>query len=154
MTSDNNLPGSSQDDWFVIRPAVIEDYSYILSSWSREFHKVTPYNFRPNEIYFPYQKEIINKAIESSQTLVACLDGSPDDIVGYICAKSYGQDNIVLHWCQVKAIYRRLGVAKALLQCFEYQNKNIVCTHYFKSFKDLKDKYNLVFDDTLLMEKI
>lgn len=141
----NDLP-------IVIRPPREEDYPYILKSWSVEFHKVQPYNFIPNQFYFPWMKKRIDALCATSTILVACLDDSPDDIVGYIIASPYDNKNIILHWMQVKAIYRRLGVAKELLSHFEPDKKNIICTHYFKLFKTLKDKHHLIFDPTILEE--
>lgn len=136
----------------IVRPANQDDYGYLLASFTRELHKVIPYNFIPNPIFFPYYTKLLNLLLSKSQTLVACIDDNPNDIVGYLIAQPYNQDNIILHWCQTKAIFRRLGVAQVLLESFDhdYQKKNLVCSHYFNLFKQLKNKYNLIFDPTIL----
>lgn len=141
MTSD--LP-------IVFRPITPNDYGYILASWSREYHKVMPFNFIPNSIYVPHQTSIIQKCINTSNVIVAHLDDSPDDIVGYIVWQQYNDSNIIVHWANVKAIYRRFGVMKEILNFINIKDKNIIMSHYFKLFPKLKDKYCLVYDPTIL----
>jgi hypothetical protein len=134
----------------LIRPATTDDYGYILASWSRELHKTTPYNFIPNPIFFPHQRKVINQLLGTSQVTVACIDDSPNDIVGYLVAQPYDQQNLIVHWAGVKGIYRRLGVLKELLHPYDYQSKNLICSHYFNLFKTLRDRYHLIFDPTAL----
>lgn len=141
----NDLPVS-------IRLANSDDLGYVIATWSRDYHKVHPINFIPNNIYIPNQTKLINNIISKTQIYVACIEDEPNTIVGYMVAKPYDKDNIILHWMNVKGIFRRVGVAKILLSTFDYNNKNIICSHYFDLFKKLKDRYNLVYDPTLLEE--
>lgn len=132
-----------------IRPATQNDMGYILASWSREIHKVIPYNFQPNETFFGpegYQTKVIERAMAKSITLVAHIEGEPDEIAGFIVAQPHDDFNLIVHWCQVKAIFRRFGIAKELLAQFECEDKNIICPQYFKLFEKLKKKYNLILD--------
>ncbi len=133
-----------------IRSATENDVGFILKSWSEGIHKVEPYNFIPPKIFFPYQKDIIFNSIKKSISLIAHVDDSPDDIVGYIIAKIQDKDSLILNWMHVKGIFRRLGVASELLSQFQPETKVIFCPQYFKLFKTLKDKYKLIFDPTIL----
>lgn len=136
----------------LFRPIKEEDYPYILKSWSNEFHKIEPYNFIPNQFFFPWMKKRIDEILSKSNIMIACIDTSPDDIVGYVIYKQHDDKNIIIHWMQVKSIYRRFAVAKDFLNELETKDKNIICTNYFKLFKKLKDKYSLIFDPTILEE--
>lgn len=136
-----------------IRLADISDYGYILETWTKNFHATHPWNFIPNSIYFPWQTARINSILSQVTPLVACLDDDPNQIVGYLCAAKH-KDSILLHYAVTKGIYRRLGVMKSLLEQLEYQDKTIVCTHYFGLFKELKDRYHLIYDPTVLEDYV
>ncbi len=134
----------------IIRPAIDSDYGYILASWTREMHKTEPQNFRSNNNFFPHQTKIINSLLAKSNISVACLEDNHEDIAGYLISQNYNEDNLIVHWGQTKAIFRRLGIMKSLLEPHNYKNKNLICTHYFKLFKKLRNSYSLIFDPTLL----
>lgn len=133
-----------------IRPAVNDDYGFILKTWTQEHHKTHPWNFIPNGIYFPHQTKIINSILNTATTIVACLDDTPDQIVGYLIYQPHDDKNIIIHYGCVKGIFRRTGVMKQILRSIGATDKNLVCTHYFELFKKLKNDYGLVFDPTLL----
>lgn len=139
----NDLP-------IALRPAVADDYGYILETWSRNLHKTYPWNLIPNSTFYPHQKKLINSIVAQVVPLVACIEDEPNQLVGYLVAQPYGDSNLIIHYGCVKGIFRRLGVMKTLLEQFQYQDKNLICTHYFPLFKELKDKYHLIFDPTLL----
>lgn len=132
------------------RPAVTDDYPYIIQTWGRIFHEVHPTNFIPNEIYFEHQNALINRILSQCPVIVACIDDDPSQIVGYLVAQQHDDSNILVHWGCVKGIYRRQKVMKGLLEQLDYQNKNLICTHYFGLFKQLKERYNLIYDPTIL----
>lgn len=133
-----------------IRPATSDDYGYILKTWSVDFHKNYPTTHIPNSIYFPHQAQIINAIINQHGATVACIDDEPNTIVGYLVSQPVNDTNVIVHWAQTKGIFRRMGVLTTLLKNLEVQNKNIICTHAFPLFKDLKEKHHLIYDPTLL----
>ncbi len=141
----NDLP-------IAIRPAVSDDYGYILETWARNFHKTHPWNLIPNAMFYPSQTNLINKILATTTPIVACIEDEPNQIVGYLIAQPFRDDNLIIHYGCVKGIFRRLGVMKTLLETLNYQDKNLICTHYFEMFKKLKDKYHLIYDPTLLEE--
>lgn len=131
------------------------DLSFILPTWIKELHRTIPYNFIPNDIFFPYQKKLILNLISSSQVIICHIEDSPDDLVGYLVARPYNLTSIILHHAHVKGIFRRMGISKELLAELDpnYKTKNIVCSHYFHLFPKLRNKYNLIFDPTILENK-
>lgn len=133
-----------------IRPAINSDYPYILASFTRELHKVVPYNFMSNKSFFPYYTKLINAILYKSNITVACLEDNEEDIAGYLIASDYNKDNLIVYWGQTKAIFRRLGIMKLLLEPYNYKNKNLICPHYFNLFKKLRESYSLIFDPTIL----
>lgn len=133
-----------------IRPANADDYGYILKTWSVDFHKNYPTVHIPNSIYFPHQAKKIESIMKKYGALVACIDDEPNTIVGYLVSQPVNDGNVVIHWAQTKGIFRRMGVLTTLLKSIGAQDKNIICTHTFNLFKELKDKYHLIYDPTLL----
>lgn len=139
----NDLP-------IVLRQARDSDLGFIVKTWSQEVHKVNPQNFIPNEIFFPHQNTVMTSILSTQMPLMACLEGDEDTLAGYLIAKPYGQDNLIIYYGFVKSIFRRMGIMKQMLSHFNYQNKNLVCTQYFDLFKKLKDRYHLIYDPTIL----
>lgn len=140
----------------IIRPMIASDYPFILSNFTRELHKTKPYNFIPNGIFFPYYTNLLNNILSTAQVSVSVLednpgnDQNPGDIASYLIWKDYGKDNVIVYWGGTKAIFRRLGAMKSLLELQDYKNKNIICAHMFNMFSKLKDDYNLIYDPTVL----
>jgi len=128
----------------------LNDFSFILSTWSTELHKVTPVNFIPNIVFFPEQKKIIQNLVNPETTLIAHLDEEPDNIVAYLVFEPFDDSNIIIHWGHTKSIYRRQGVMRAIINSFDIKDKNLICSHYFSLFKKLKDSYHLIYNPNIL----
>lgn len=138
----------------VFRPANVNDVPFLFKTWLIDYHKVHPFNFIPTDIYKPVQTNIIQQLIQKTPVIICCLDDDPNQIVGYLVAQPYGESSILIHWAHIKAIYRRMGILKEMLAQLNYQDKNLICTHYFSLFKKLKDKYHIVYDPTILQDII
>lgn len=129
----------------IFRPMQASDMGYVLKTWSVDFHKVFPTSNVPNSIYFPHQKAIIEKILFSSTCTIACLDDEPDIIAGYIIIDSRNPNYNILHWGQVKGIYRREQIFTNLLTG-SVTPKPLIVTHMFKLFKEFKKKFELIYD--------
>ena len=136
------------------RPATTDDVGYIFQTWLFEYHKTHPFNMIPTPIYKDVQAKVIYSLLAKTPTVVCCLDDDPNQIVGYLVAAPHDDSNILIHYGCVKAIYRRMGIMKELLKQYNSENKNLICTHYFQLFKQLKDKYHLVYDPTILQDLV
>ncbi len=121
------------------RPMKKEDYGYVIASWSREFYKTDPIKLMDHQDYVPWQTSRINWCIGCTPILIAHLQDEPDSIVGFICATNLNEDDLLVHWINVKGIFRRFGVAKELLKQFQY--KNLLFSHYFHLFHKIKDRH-------------
>lgn len=109
----------------IIRPATDEDRPFIYQTWLRTFkHSAIPRIQCDGRIYFEGQTKLIASLLLRSNVLVACDPEYPSVVYGY-CV----QEGRTLHWVYVKRVFRRFGVARALLftsglfQCSEYSHK-------------------------------
>lgn len=137
---DNSLP-------IQFRTIIPDDYNFIIQTWGRAYRTNYPINFIPSQIYFESQNKLINSILSTGTTIIACLDDEPNTICSYVVAEQKG-DTLYLHWANTKAIFRRLGIFKSLLEQFTY--KNLIVTHHFSLFKNIKERYGMIYDPTVL----
>ena len=141
--SDRELP-------ITIRQGAERDMGFILASFTRELHKTIPYNFIPNSTFFPHYTALLHSLVAKSTVLVATVEDSPDDLVGFLIAQPLTESSVVVHWSQVKHIFQHMGVFKALLEAFGCEGKTIVCSHYFTLFPKIRDRYHMIYDPFVL----
>lgn len=104
------------------------DEKLIFATWLNSFE---PYRDRrvPRDLYYAEQHALISKllaeSVKSGHGLVACTKDDPSMIVGWLSGRPGG----VLDYVFVKSIYRRMGVAKFLLDSFNVRPM-AAFTHY------------------------
>lgn len=159
---------------FILRFAKPEDLPLIFSSWLKShrdiffkehetgtdsqkdsellFRKTRFINhddtkFMTRERYFSSYKRHINKLVENSMVLLACDPDTPSQIYGYIVYQKLG-DFPIVHYAYTKHIYRKLGLMRRLLVEINPNVKTnpTIVTFYNALVRDLRTKYNLVFD--------
>jgi hypothetical protein len=120
-----------------IRTARPDDLRFIFDTWSKSFRQ----HMSPEEMRAGYGKahrEIIAQCIETSTTLVACMDGpdteheQPSSIIyGYAVGDTSGHVGLLLHFVYVKDVWRHHGIARALIEALRKpaQNTSVVVTH-------------------------
>lgn len=142
--------GIPEDLPIQIRNLKPEDYGFILASWSNEAHHVKYDNFISNSIFFPRQKALINNILKQSIVKIAHVDDNPDIICGYIVIQPrFDMNTLFIHWAQVKPIYRRKGICKALIKNYlEDANPILVVTSPFTLLPSFKEKNGLIYDPT------
>jgi GNAT superfamily N-acetyltransferase len=94
-----------------IRDATTKDLNFITSSWAQSYYPQCGLGF---EDYKHYQNILINNIITNSINTIACDEQDHDHIFGYIIHDMY-MNEPVIHYTYVKALYRRMGIAKALM---------------------------------------
>lgn len=103
---------ASKMDLIFIRPAVMADKPFILSTWLKglRFGNIW-YRLIDDKIYFRVYHAVIEKLISTPGVTikVACLKDDPEVILGYVV---YQGDKV--HWVQVKKAWRNIGIARAL----------------------------------------
>lgn len=128
-----------------LRPANAEDVSFIFSSWLRSFRGSLFASSIMNEIYFSEHHKTIEKILKHYEVIVACNTEDPSQIYGFICA-GYTDNILTIHYIYVKHPFRRMGIAKAMLESYEYNHEYVgVYTHQTKIAQKLANKYNLIY---------
>ncbi len=140
------------NDPVAVRDVVENDIGYIIMNWSRQFWKQHPNNFVEPDIYVPRQTRIIKTLLNTCCTRVLCIDDEPDSIIGFVVYQDLDDKNVIIHYGQVKGVFRRFGYFKHLLESIGAANKTIIYTHDFKLLKKVKDRYPLVYKPELLKD--
>lgn len=98
-----------------IRKAGRADIPFITSSWLESFRNAPMVRGVPNSIYYHYHHKILEEVLPRSVVLMACNAEDTDQLVGFICAEVF-EKSLVVHYVYVKQAFRRLEVAKRMLQ--------------------------------------
>lgn len=135
------------------------DKSFILDSWLKAHKKSHTHRDVPDEIYYHHQEPIINSLLSQSFVIVACSPHDHDQILGYCIAQPAQGHVCVVHWINVKQVYRKLGIGSVLMaeartRCNAAPGLPVVMTHISKSFKWLEKKWEIVYSPYLIAMEI
>lgn len=134
----------------LIRQATPKDEPFIVKSWTLSNAEFTAEQFQLTSsaqhgevcdlIATVSAQNIARKFHESSIRLIACYEGDPDSIFGFIVA-----DPGVVHYCFTKFAARRMGIASAL---FAQLSPGPItrCTHWGFACPQIAAKHGLVYD--------
>lgn len=134
-----------------IRRANDEDIPFIFSSWLKSFRTSWFAKLIANPIYFDQHHKVIENVLKTSEVLVACNNEDIGQIYGYICAERI--DGVfVVHFTYIKHPFRKMGIAKELLNVFDHDLGNAAFyTHHTKSAESVTSKYGFIYNPYLLM---
>ena len=130
----------------------IADEAFVLATWIKSNRNSPATRAFPSPIYLIGQRHRIMRLLNKAGTriTVACDSEEPSLIYGY----AVWTDDDILHYVYVKSTYRRLGVAKRLLE-----GKDVTPILYTHRSPDiwveqlLRDKYiHYVYNPYLLEE--
>lgn len=134
----------------LFRPLALEDKSFFFNSWLKSFRFGTLCKNVENTIYYLNQHKIIEGIVKRSKVVVCCNADDPKLIYGYICWEIV-DGQFVLHFMYVKEPYRKLGLAKMLMQQTGHDFTTLGCyTHQTKVSYYYEEKYNLIYHPYLL----
>lgn len=104
---------SSHD--FVVRPATADDLGYVRKTWLREHAENSDWidHVGGGEVYFREHAHARDEAIRRGAVTIACRAAVPSGICGFAVTESE-----TVHFVYVKPRWRKLGVAKLLLEPF------------------------------------
>lgn len=142
-----------------IRLGKQSDKSFILDSWLKAHKKSHTHRDVPDEIYYHHQEPIINSLLSQSFVIVACSPQDPDQILGYCIAQPSQGGVCVVHWINVKQVYRKLGIGTVLLseaktRCNAKPSLPVVMTHISKAYKWLEEKWEIAYSPYLIAMEI
>jgi len=142
---------------YQIRSAKPADINFIYATWlnSQKYDTALGLSCR-KALFFEQYRLVIDTilASEATQVLVAVLPENEDVILGYLVF----QTPDTLHYAFVKEAFRKLGIAKQLIEkaypSFLEKNKNLYFSHSSKYAQPILKKFtNLTFNPFLLYKK-
>lgn len=96
-----------------LRNSCQADESFIYATWLRsQYYGNTWFKQIDKNIFFNNYKRVVSDYLITAHVQIACLDSDPDVVVGYAV---YSADGKILRWVYVKRAWRRLGIAKKLV---------------------------------------
>lgn len=107
-----------------LRPMRESDRNYILSSWLRSYagKGLDARDYAEHSRFYLDYAPVVRALCERSQVIVACMPDASDVVIGWMAI-----EGDALHYVCVKPRWRRLGVARWMLQ--DYARSPAVFTH-------------------------
>jgi GNAT superfamily N-acetyltransferase len=120
----------------VVRPMLAGDLGFVLNSWLRSYHESDVARYVPNDVYFADAGHhgICVRLLQETPALMACDAANPHTLYGWVCGAPG-----VLHYAYVKSPFRRLGIARLLLQHAGVED-GAVCTHFTRATKAWQER--------------
>lgn len=99
---------------YVVRPADESETPLIMSTWLRQAweHRKGSAKMIPHDVFMRGERAVAERLLGLYSATVATLPEVPDEVLGWACLDRVGR---ALHFCYVKAAYRRQGVMRDLL---------------------------------------
>jgi GNAT superfamily N-acetyltransferase len=128
-----------------IREAETKDVPFIFNSWLKSYRNSNFARPLENTIYFSEHHKVIERVLQHHGVIIACNPEDPSQIYGFLCA-GYVDGILVLHYAYVKQPFRKLGIAKALLNCLEQPDDSaILYTHQTRVAQTVAPRYNMIY---------
>lgn len=131
-----------------LRAMTPEDEAFIYNSWLTSYRGSSSHiSYIPPDIYFAAHHKAIERIFQRADTsvVVACLKGDENVILGYLVSEAD-----VIHWVYVKQSFRRMGIARAMLDD-ALLTSEVWHTHRINDFDWIQNKFtDLVYDPYLL----
>lgn len=110
------------------------------ASWTRHV---------PGHVYLPCQRELIAELLRQSYVTLACNPRDPWHLYGCIV----WEPGVCVHWLYVAGDFRRMGVARSLLQTAWGDKRPIICSQATEVFNDraLVERYELLYFPYILL---
>lgn len=109
-----------------LRPMLETDRALVINSWVRSFsersHEARDYVGEAMGLFGHDYTRVVISLLERSKVAIACLEDNPDAAVGWMC-----WEGDTLHYVLTKRRWRRLGVARWMLQ--DFASMPVVYTH-------------------------
>ncbi len=135
---------------FDLRDACGDDLSFIYSTWLESYRYDSFFGkSHRNGVFFPDYQLVLDKLLEESRVVVACVPDSPETILGYIVFEPN-----LLHYIFVKGAFRRFGIATSLLDyAFPNLERSVCFTHKtYTAFPFIAKHTRLTYRATALLK--
>lgn len=116
-----------------------QDYNFILNSYLKSYRISESNRYMDNDLYYASYKKLLDKLLHRATCLIACNPEDEDQIFSWILYDDV--DGIpVIHFVYTKYPYRKMKIAKTLLQVAGVKRTSIVCSHIPIFAHSVKDK--------------
>jgi ribosomal protein S18 acetylase RimI-like enzyme len=132
-----------------IRPMTAEDFGHIVVTWCKSYKTSDFAEEIKFDTYMDHHKDLVQKAVETGEGAVLCLEDDETLIIAYIVYELHEQHSVV-HYVHTKPKFRRFGFASQLID--HIAHKNFTITHKTKRTKYLKRK-NFNYNPYLFFER-
>lgn len=123
-----------------IRDAHPDDVHYVIKTWCRE-HRFNKPQHMPDRLYYQEQQKVIGQLASKSQLKVACAPDNLSAIYGFAVGKQLSDTTLLAHYVYTRNEWRRLGVARALIQALGYrEGMELVATHWSKHLSKITEE--------------
>ncbi len=125
----------------------------MISSYLKTLRMRTPNRFIPDDVYYPKFREKIERILKIADGYTLCNPEDQDQVFGYALIEHYKAADVV-HFCYVKFPFRKMGMARSLLQSVirPGQQGTLVTHTTDDNFERLAHKYLLIYDPFVLGE--
>lgn len=107
-------PTQTTGEAFLLRALIQTDLPFILQSWMRHVRKT--FGWLPSEAFFRLYERALIGHLGRGKVVIACNPQYHDQVFGYAATGSWRADEGLLHFVLVKPMYRKFGLARALLE--------------------------------------
>ncbi len=129
------------------------DLPFIYSTWLRSYRQMPFAKNMSNDTFFYHHKQVIETILAKPNTSIVLIheESDPNHLYGYSVIESYGEA-FIIHYIYIKHSYRRLGLARDLLesQITSLGTKLTFVTHESRNHMKFKDKFQLEYNPYLI----
>lgn len=99
-----------------IRPMLESDVNFVLSTWLKSYYEEMRRNgskgviYPKDDVFFQGHQERIKDILKTAKAEICTAPDDDNQIIGWVV---YDLNSI--HYCYVKQVFRKMGVAKALI---------------------------------------
>lgn len=137
-----------------MREAKVDDLKFILNSWVESHREAPGCEHVKRGAFRVGMSERVKRLLKRCGATVAYEESTPAQIWGWVCAERL-DGALVVHYCYVKSIYRRLGVAGMLMGELGYErDEQIIATHVTRPFAQKRLGHYRVICDPFLLERL
>lgn len=139
-------------DSFIIRPMEDGDFNFVINSWLKSYRLGSTFTKRiRNNVYYDFHHKVIGRILERGASILVAADKiDPTVIMGYLVVENYNGTPLV-HYCYTKSAFRRLGIAKSLVEASTIDLNSSVFSHWTAPMDEIIKKYSgLVYNPYLL----
>lgn len=127
----------------ILRSSTLDDEDFLYSTWLNSFKELSAFNSTPRDLYYSYQKRVIEKCLEHNKTILLVNADDSEQIFSFISYRE-DEDTPIVSYIYTKPAFRKRGFARYLLDSTTNLRKGFY-THHTLSSQKLAKSSNLVY---------